>query len=550
MLEHSESKTTALIVGAGPVGLVMASELARRGIACRIIDKALHASTTSKALGIQSRTLEVFQRMGIVTEMLEQGRKAKAFNFYANGHLLTRLDLNQIEGLYSFILVLPQSETEHILTAHLEQLGTHVERSVELLDFTQDEQGVTATLHHSNGQTETVAASWLLGCDGAHSDIRHLLNLRFTGSAFQEGFALADVHLKWSLPNDQLHLFLHPHGLLAIFPLPDNKYRLIVDISDPTQNALNFTLEDFQHFVHERGPSDAVVHDATWISPFHIQERVVNQYRQGRVFLAGDAAHIHSPAGGQGMNTGIQDAFNLTWKLALVEQGYAPSSLLDTYHVERSPIAKGVIQTSDLLLRVNTLHNPLVQQIRNRLLSLVAQQRGFQQRFVGQISELAINYHRSPIVSEYQEGIIGHAHFQCAPKAGNRVPEVKGLKQGDGTISLFEALQGTNHTLLLLTGTKPHARVWKHLDALSHIISDRYGDVITVYIVTAEDVVPSYISPMVLLHDPHSTLHKRFGADRESLYLIRPDAYIGFRSQPIVNEPLWNYLQMTFITTS
>ncbi|MGH2482404.1 MAG: FAD-dependent monooxygenase, partial [Ktedonobacteraceae bacterium] len=341
------------------------------------------------------------------------------------------------------MLDLAQSETEKIFTTHLAKLGVVIERQVELVELVQDEQGITATLRHAGGREEVVKCTWLIGCDGAHSTVRHLLQMPFAGVAYPEDFALADVKIHWSLPDDELHLMLHADGIFAAFPLPGGRYRLIVETSEHAhkEKQPDPTLQDFQRYLKERGPEGATLDDPVWMSAFRISARKVEHYRQGHVFLAGDAAHIHSPAGGQGMNTGIQDVCNLAWKLALVHTHHAPLTLLDSYEAERHPVAESVLQTSDLLIRMATIRQPLLQQVRNHVVPILSQLEIVQRRFVEQISELTIHYRNSPIVSEHI-GLPAHLLVHKGPKSGDRAPAVQALYCEDGTSTrLFEVLR-------------------------------------------------------------------------------------------------------------
>ncbi len=545
-MEHTANTTDVLVVGAGPTGLMMALELARRGIACRIIDKLPEATQTSKALAIQSRTLELFDIMGIVEEPLQHGLQVGAVNLYANGKRIAYMPFNELDSPYPFILDLAQSETEKIFTTRLASLGVAIERQVELSNMTQDEQGITATLRHVDGREETVTCTWLVGCDGAHSTVRHLLNMPFAGAAYPEDFALADVKIHWSLPANEMHLFLHEDGIFAAFPLPAGRYRLIVETSEHAheEKQPEPTLEDLQRYLKERGPMGATLDDPVWMSAFRIHARKVEHYRQGHVFLVGDAAHIHSPAGGQGMNTGIQDACNLAWKLALVHTQHAPLTLLDSYEAERHPVAESVLQTSDLMIRMAMLHQPLLQQVRNHVVPMLSQIEPVQHRFVEQISELNIHYRNSPIVSEHS-GLSLPVLSHKGPKAGDRAPEVQPLFREDGTATrLFEVLRNTKHTLFLLTGENSSATSLQQLNKLANLVNEHYGELVQVYFVVAAEQVPAeMLAGVPVLLDKQKAMHHRYGAGAECLYLVRPDGYIGYRSQLKDSNHFWNYLR-------
>jgi 2-polyprenyl-6-methoxyphenol hydroxylase-like FAD-dependent oxidoreductase len=549
MREHMTARIEALVVGAGPIGLVMACELARHRTACRIIDMAPAVTTLSKAIAIQSRTLEVFEQMGIVQEALNRGLKAQSVNFYAEGRHLAQLSLAELKSPYPFLVDLAQSETEGILDRHLESLGVQVERQVELLGFTQQGDAVTARLRHADGNEEAVTTSWLIGCDGAHSTTRHLLGMPFSGEAFPKSFALADVRLHWSLPDNELHFFLHPDGVLTAFPLPGGRYRLIVETAaDAAQgNQPTPTLEDFQRYFDERGPRGTIVSDPVWMAPFRINSRKVERYRQGRVFLAGDAAHIHSPAGGQGMNTGMQDAYNLAWKLALVNAGRAAPSLLDTYDDERSPVAQAVLRQTDALLKMATLKTPISQHLRTLLLPFLAQQEVVQQRMREQIAELDINYRKSPLTAEHHSPALGRI-FNHGPRAGDTALDAGPLLPLNGTTTrLFEVLRDTRFTLLLFAGTEPTEEPWQQLETLAESVNTRYSDLIQFYLVVAGDSLPQGITARTsTLRDPERALSHVYKANTQCLYLLRPDGYIALCSRPVDAVSLWEYLDRFF----
>lgn len=542
MVSQTGSTLDALVIGAGPTGLFMAAELTRHGVSCRILDKAPTPSRYSKALAIQSRMLEIFDQVGIIESFLEAGLQTPEIHISADGQPLISMSMSELPGPYPFILCLPQSETERILGKRLEGLGVQVERLVELVSFTQDESAVTATLRHADGYTETVTARWLIGCDGAHSTVRHTLNIPFSGAPYPEAFALADVKIDWSLPNNEIHMFLSKDGMLAAFPMRGGRYRLIVETQAEAgdEQLPDPTLEEIQTYLTKFGPAGSVASDPVWLAAFRTHLREAEHTRQGRVFLAGDAAHIHSPAGGQGMNTGLQDAYNLAWKLALVNAGHAPASLLESYELERHPVAESVMRTSDLMLKAATLRSPITQHLRNRLLPLLAQQDFIQHRMTEQLAELSISYRKSPIVAEHARGHVAHG-----PKAGDRAPEAAPLRLADGTPTrLFELLRAPTHTLLLFTGTQSDSVSQQHLVALAESIARTHGNLITSYLVAAEGSALASPAPgTTLLLDPTRALHHAYAAHSECLYLIRPDGYIGFRSFPADEASLRAYLK-------
>jgi 2-polyprenyl-6-methoxyphenol hydroxylase-like FAD-dependent oxidoreductase len=550
MGEPSGNGPVVLVVGAGPTGLVMASQLARHGVPVRVLEKNPGPSNISKALAVQARTLEVFDDMGIVEEAMDRGIRVRAANVYSNGHRLAHLGLASVDSSYNFALDLAQNETEMILGGYLKSFGVPIEWQVELLGFTQAADAVTATLKHADGREETVVTPWLVGCDGAHSTVRHTLGLPFEGAPYPEGWALLEAKIHWDLPADEWHLFIQPEGVFVVFPLRNGNWRMMADAEPYAGDGPlpQPTLEEFQRYIKERALPDATISDPVWMSPFRIHMRRAPHFRRRRAFLAGDAVHIHSPAGGQGMNTGIQDAYNLAWKLALVQAGHAPDSLLDSYEVEREPVAESVMHMSDLMIRLGTVRNPLMATIRNRLYPIAAEIPALARRLADRISELNINYRKSPIVAEDYGGGFGSVLSSGGPHPGDRAPDASPLADTDGdTLRLFDVLRSTKHTLLLFAGVEQEADTWKRLDIVAEQVRERYGTQIQVYQVAPGNTrqIGQGASTELLL-DPELVLHHRFGAHAECLYLVRPDGYVGFRSQPANGASLQDYLGRIF----
>lgn len=391
-----------LVAGAGPVGLMMTAELRRYGIDVRLIDKAAQPTQTSKALVVWSRTMELLDRAGCGGAFLAAGMKARGGGMFSGRERLATLDVRSVDSPHPYALMIAQSETERLLAEHLDRLGGRVEREVELTGFSQDDSGVQATLRHADGTAETIGADWLIGCDGAHSTVRHRLGFAFEGETLESDWILADVHLHGSdVVSDEIRIYWHADGVLAFFPITPGRFRVIADLGETPPGAARRpdpTLADVQALLDRRGPGEIVAGDAIWLSAFRINERKVASYRGGRAFLAGDAAHIHSPAGGQGMNTGMQDAANLAWKLALVIRGEGRDGpLLDSYSDERSAVGDLVLRNAGAMTRVALLRNPIVQSIRNFVVSHVTRLSPVQQRMAEQITELDIAYPGSPL---------------------------------------------------------------------------------------------------------------------------------------------------------
>ncbi|GJE16514.1 FAD-dependent monooxygenase [Methylobacterium marchantiae] len=419
----------ALVVGAGPVGLTLAAELARYGIDTRLIDKSQQPTQTSKALVVWARTLELMDRMGCKQAFLDAGLRAHGATLRSGGSVLGHARFDAIASTYNFALMLPQRDTERLLIEHIGSFGIAVERQVELAGFTQAGDTVEATLRHADGREETVSASWLIGCDGAHSTVRHGLDLSFEGEAQGDDWLLADIRVEGdgAPPGDEIATYLHRDGPLVIFPIPGGRARLIADIgkSDPAQPRSDPTLAEVQALADHRAGGGFRVTDPVWLTHFRINERKVSRYSQGRVVLAGDAAHIHSPAGGQGMNTGMQDAINLAWKLAMVARDQAASTLLDSYGPERNAVGEMVLRNAGRLTDIATLSNPVAQAARNLAIRFMLGFHAVQDKMAATMSEVGIAYSDSPLSQGLDAGM------RWAPEHDD------GLPPGSGTIPLF-----------------------------------------------------------------------------------------------------------------
>jgi 2-polyprenyl-6-methoxyphenol hydroxylase-like FAD-dependent oxidoreductase len=394
-----------LVIGAGPVGLTMAAEAARYGLSVRIIDKALHASTTSKALVVWSRTLELFDRMGCTKDFLATGIRSHGASMRHGGTVLGSARFDNIPSAYNFALMIPQCDTERLMTGHLGSFGVSVERGVELSRFAVSpdpgSDDVEATLRHADGRPETVKARWLVGCDGAHSLVRHQLGVAFDGKPQGDDWFLADVQLEGegAPPQDEVTIFLHRDGLFAVFPMPGGRSRVIgtVGKTDPDHPRANPTLDAVQALADGRTGGGFQVTQPVWLSTFRVHERKVAEYRHGPIFLAGDAAHIHSPAGGQGMNTGMQDVINLAWKLAMVTKGDAAPSLLDSYSPERSAVGDMVLHNATRLTDMAKLSNHAAQAVRDVAMRFAMGLHTVRDRMAKEMSETGIAYAETPL---------------------------------------------------------------------------------------------------------------------------------------------------------
>lgn len=536
----SASAPSVLVVGAGPVGLTMAAHLHAQGLTPRVVDKAPHPSTTSKALVLWPRSLEMLDRLGIVDRFLAAGRSPVAIQFHAGGRVLARIEVGEgVTGTaYPRPLVLAQSETERLLAEHLAGVGVAVERPVELVRFAERGDGVDATLRHADGREEDVRVAWLLGCDGAHSAVRHGLGVEFAGKAEPLDFLLADCRVE-GLPPDSIDFFASPKGPLAFFPFGEGRCRIIagLDASKPGEaRPPDPTLAQVQAIVDSRGPGGVTLSDPAWLSGFRINERKVANYRHGRCFLAGDAAHIHSPAGGQGMNTGMQDTWNLAWKLALVESGRARPTLLDSYDPERGEVGAMVLRNATRMTRFATLRNPIAQFLRNRAVGLVGHIPSFRRAVFYGLTELAIHYPDSPLNGEST----GPARAPGGLKPGDRVPDVALRTPGTGAERrLLDILRGPHHGLLLLADDP--ARI-AELAEIGHHAESAYPGVIRAHVIapTADGTAADWV-------DSAGDLRRIVGATDSALALVRPDGYLGYRGQPASWDDLRRYLDRYLI---
>lgn len=558
-----------LVVGAGPTGLSAAAELRRRGLSCRLVEKAEAPAPWSKAQIIHARTLEIFEQLGIVEAVLSRGKAVHGFNMYSTPGMkrVLHFPIQGIDSALGHFLSLPQRDTEALLAQRLEELGGAVERGVELEGFTQDATGVTAALVHPGGRAESVRASWLIGCDGAHSIVRETLGLPFEGSTYAQRLIQADVRvdMPFHVDDDELVGFVSAGGLVALFPLPgERRYRLVVPLFD--QPDLEPTLENFQAVMAQHGPPGAVVSDPVWTVAFKIHCRMVSRYRVGRVFLAGDAAHIHSPAGGQGMNTGIQDAWNLAWKLDLVHRGAARDELLDSYDAERRPVAAATLAMTDRGWRGGMaafgLRHPIATAMRDRLMGFIGSL-GLAARMPQAISMLDIGYPDSPAVAQDRPSILNTQvltdtsqespslrdwlDFGSGPAPGDRAPDVRIAPEDEGSPRLHALFSHLDHTLLLFDGAAHTEEGYRNLASVAGRVEERYGERIRPHLVIPLAARPGALAwDVPVLLDPAGAVHRRYGARSECLYLVRPDGHVAYRSQPADGDRLMAYLDRIF----
>ncbi|KVE89146.1 FAD-binding monooxygenase [Burkholderia cepacia] len=513
-----------LIVGAGPTGLAAAMSLARARVPVRIIDRLTAPAPHSRAIGIQARTLELLEQHRAVEPFLALGHRAHAAALHADGRVIARLDFDPLHTRYPYLLFLDQTVTERLLAEHLARLGVTVERGATLTACDAGGASLDVSIRRADGRDESFAPSYLIAADGAHSTVRHLLGLGFTGQAFEQTFLLADFAAIPDWPDEEIHLFATPEGMAGLFPMGGGRYRLVADRppgSDASSDAPVPSLAECDAIVRARAGVSISPSDLVWSSYFHLHSRMVDRLRHGRVFFAGDAAHVHSPAGAQGMNTGIQEAFNLGWKLARVLGAGTPERLLDTYHAERHPIERDVLRQTGFVTQVVEAERGAMKLLRDHVVPLLASFGPMRDAVRRTVSELGVQYRKSPLTLERV--------LDGGPRAGERAPDafvrvVDGpLGQAPGTARLYDLHDPASFTLLLLE-EPPDADA----GALPSIPADAQ-----VLAQGLERIMPDAVRVWRVTdaEGGDAGLAQEYGRSRPSFYLLRPDGYVAARGR-------------------
>src|SRR5215470_9398880 len=531
-----------LIVGAGPAGLALAAQLRWFGTSFRIVDRSLDRARESRALAVQARTLELFDMLDLAAPLVERGNTSARLALHLGARQVAEVQLGAmgaVDTRFPFILFVSQAETEDVLGRHLSGGDVRIERGVELVQFAVENDAVHCVLRHSSGE-ETVRARYVVGCDGARSAVRKGAGFAFEGGSYLQDFVLGDVEADGLLEPNAINSFVGGGGVAMFFPLGrPTTWRVIAMAAAPARReragvdlplTSELSLPELQRMVDAPTEGSVRVRDPAWLTRFHLHHRQVAHYRAGRVFLAGDAAHIHSPVGAQGMNTGIQDAWNLGWKLALVVRGAAPDALLDTYEAERWPVGRFLLRYTDRIFATFTLamssgkvatwtRDFVVPRVIPRVMS-TSWLRSAAFRFV---SELGIRYRKSPLAQE------GAPPLRAGPRAGDRLFDARVTTNG-AQVPLQRAVVGPYLTLLLCGA----AGAWEQ--ARPDRLTTRYAELVTIRYLSETPIRDG-------LFDPDGATLRALGANDGAQYVIRPDGYIGFRCAGYDLTALTGYLR-------
>ena len=506
--------TDVIIIGAGPTGLSLACQFVRYGIDFVLVEKNETFTRFSKAIGVQARTLEIYDQIGLAQPAIEEGEIANKGRLIEGGKVRGEMHLGNFGkdlSPFPFMLMLEQSKNEELLYKYLRGHGRDVLWKTELESFTQDANRVTARIKTTAGESQIVTAKYLVGCDGASSPVRHALGLTFEGSTFERLFYVADARVDWELPHDSVHVCLAREVFTAFFPMKgENRYRIVGTFPESKNEEEGEVLyEEIEQQIKDEAKLSLEISDVRWFSLYKVHSRRVNKFSEGRCFLAGDSAHIHSPAGAQGMNTGIGDAYNLAWKLALVIKGFAAESILDTYNEERLANAKRLLESTDQIFEFAAGSNWLLGFIRTTIFPTVAgyvtSVEAIRKRFFPLISQIGITY-RDHTLSQHTDDESGDV------KAGDRLPYF--LLDGR---NVFDRLKEPKFHLLLFSNREPDSFCEQFMHEFGH-------------------VADCHVIPM------DTRVREIFDKENDFIVFLRPDNHIAFISSEISSDAAREYL--------
>jgi 2-polyprenyl-6-methoxyphenol hydroxylase-like FAD-dependent oxidoreductase len=516
-------ETEVLIVGGGPTGLMLANQLARRGLRPLIIDRHPGPAQQSRAMAVQARTLEIYAKLGIVERSLELGMRGTAANMWANGRATARIpigDIGQSLSPFPFVLMLGQDDNERIMGAKLNALGVEVQWNTELVALEQKPHHVDAVLKLPDGSTRAVRAAWVAGCDGARSPVREMSKIGFPGAPYEHAFFVADTEATGPMKQDELNVYMWRDGFHLFFPMRGkNRWRVIGILPDAMRQRDNLTFAEVAPAIRQQAGEAIDFKSCAWFSTYRIHHRAAVRFRDRRCFLLGDAAHVHSPMGAQGMNTGLQDAYNLAWKLALVVQGRADPALLDSYEAERIPVAQRLLETTDRAFQLIVSDGWIARLLRTRIFPRMAAFAMTRERVrklaFRTISQIGIQYRKSALSRTFA-GLP-----KKAPLAGDRFPWLKLKFAPEGAAEdLYQKLDDTRFTLLVFGQA---ALSEKSLGALNGMID--------VHAIPADAA--------------NSAALAAAGIPETSCYLLRPDGHVGLAGLRLDAEAIAQYALQT-----
>jgi 2-polyprenyl-6-methoxyphenol hydroxylase-like FAD-dependent oxidoreductase len=522
-----------LVVGGGPVGVMAAGELARRGVTVRVVEKQVSKSDLSKALVVHARTLEIMDLAGIAERFVERGYPAPGLDIGLSGSSGSlSVNMRGLHTRFPYMLVLPQRRTEEILEERLAEEGVRVETGAELVAVEQDKGSVTATVRTADGGESRIRARFLVGCDGAHSSVRKLVGVPFEGKQMSELVLIGDVRANAEFVRSRITNYTSSRGFVSILPFLGEQVRVFVVDFTKQHRARGDELElhELQDAVNAIAPRPITLSEPTWLTRYVAPSRRVRSTQVGRVFLAGDAAHAHSPAGGQGMNTGLQDAANLAWKLAMVLRGAAPPDLLSSYSRERQAVHAVVGHGSDRMFKAFVLRNPALKMLRNAAANLAVSVPPLQHRLAANLSGLAIGYTAD---REY----VARSLPRAALRAGARVPDVPLWEMGRSETRVYELLRSGGYALFAYASVDRLGAGRSRFRDMVRSAVTSHPD-IAVHVVIDEGVFdPAEFGGARMHVDVRNEFRARFGVGHAGVLLLRPDAYLAFHlSDPSTDE--------------
>ncbi len=517
-----------LIVGAGPTGLVTACNLLRHNITVRVIDMRVEESSDSKALSINSSSLKLFHDLGIAEEVVKSAQRVDDIYVHWQGKRLSHVDFGKLKTSYNYLLTQPQPKTEESLKQQFLQLGGTIERGVEFVDLNQHEHSVTVTTKGPEQQLVQSRHHFVIGCDGGKSRVREALNLGFEGVNYDMYFILADVVVDWPGDKSKIHYFVEESGFLILIPLTENYHRIVCKVEGTYDGSKTPTMDDFRYYIDLYGPDNLTISDPIWISSAPFYNRLVTSNHQGRVFLAGDASHLFSPIGGLGMNTGIQDACNIAWKVAYYLKGYANHKLLDSYQVERHGMAAQLVKHTDNSTRLIARLDKDEQGPLKQLLPKSSNRTFLRETFPLQTSGISQLYELGEFCRDDRSYHESSPHSMV--KAGALAPYADGFESSVGHSNMDDLLTGTHLSLLIFVDDIADPEL---LNELQRRVLNRYLPFLCAFVVS-RDRIPECIQANLSwdwIYDCEQSLAEHFSARPGDLFLIRPDNYIAYSGQ-------------------